>query len=49
MLASLKQQYLELLSDIGFTDAGIKLRNIQRAAREFGGDGVLNVTGQDVS
>ena len=48
MLASLKQQYVELLSDIGFTQAGLRLRNVQRAARENGTDGIVEATGSEV-
>lgn len=47
MLASLKQQYVELLSDIGFIESGIRLRDVERAARG-GSDGVADVTGIEV-
>ncbi|KAH9519541.1 ATPdependent RNA helicase [Bulinus truncatus] len=48
MLASLKQQYVELLSDIGFIHAGIKLRDVERAARGRS-DGVAEVTGPEAN
>jgi ATP-dependent RNA helicase DHX57 len=48
MLASLKQQYVELLSDIGFTKSGVHLRDVQRAARSAGTDGILECTGEEV-
>ncbi|CAG5133525.1 unnamed protein product, partial [Candidula unifasciata] len=44
MLASLKQQYVELLSDIGFIQSGIQQKDLERAARG-GSDGVANATG----
>ena len=48
MLASIKQQFVELLSDIGFVQEGISSRDVERAARG-GGDGVAKVTGEEVS
>lgn len=39
---------MELLSDIGFTQAGLRLRGIQRAARENGTDGIVEATGPEV-
>lgn len=48
MLSTLKQQYVELLSDIGFThQANLRLRMLQRAARTSGGDGVVETTGPE--
>ncbi|KAI8788572.1 ATP-dependent RNA helicase DHX57 [Biomphalaria glabrata] len=44
MLASLKQQYVELLSDIGFIQQDIQLQDVERAARG-GTDGVAQITG----
>ncbi|XP_061172560.1 putative ATP-dependent RNA helicase DHX57 [Saccostrea echinata] len=44
MLASMKQQFVELLSDIGFVKEGIVVRDVERAARG-GSDGVVDVTG----
>ncbi|KAK7487044.1 hypothetical protein BaRGS_00021714, partial [Batillaria attramentaria] len=50
MLANLKQQYVELLSDIGFTHKpNLRLRMLQRAARETGGDGVVEATGPEAN
>ncbi|XP_070180183.1 putative ATP-dependent RNA helicase DHX57 [Littorina saxatilis] len=49
MLASLKQQYVELLSDIGFTKQGLRLRTVQRAARESWTDGIVEATGADAN
>lgn len=48
MLASLKQQYVELLSDIGFIQSGIRQKDVERAARG-GLDGVADTTGIEVS
>lgn len=48
MLSSMKQQFVELLSDIGFIKEGISAKDVERAARE-GGDGVAKVTGEEVS
>ena len=47
MLANMKQQFVELLSDIGFVQEGISVRDVERAGRD-GGDGVLAVTGSEV-
>lgn len=47
MLASMKQQFVELLSDIGFVKEGIVVRDVERAARG-GSDGVVDVTGIEV-
>ncbi|XP_076442712.1 putative ATP-dependent RNA helicase DHX57 [Babylonia areolata] len=49
MLASLKQQYVELLSDIGFTKEGLRLRRIQRLAHSTGTDGIVEATGQEAN
>ena len=49
MLASLKQQYVELLSDIGFTTPGLRLRTVQRTARDYGSDGIVEATGPDAN
>jgi ATP-dependent RNA helicase DHX57 len=43
----MKQQFVELLSDIGFVKEGISSRDVERAARD-GGDGVIEATGQEV-
>ncbi|WAR00710.1 DHX57-like protein [Mya arenaria] len=48
MLASMKQQFVELLSDIGFVKEGIVARDVERAARG-GGDGVAAVTGLEAN
>ena len=47
MLSSMKQQFVELLSDIGFVKEGIVARDVERAARSVG-DGVAFVTGDEV-
>ena len=47
MLSSLKQQFVELISDIGFVREGITLRDVERVARD-GTDGVINATGSEV-
>ncbi|RUS71410.1 hypothetical protein EGW08_020831 [Elysia chlorotica] len=49
MLASLKQQYVELLSDIGFIQSGIRLREVERAGKIYGTDGVAEVTGLEAN
>ena len=49
MLASLKQQYVELLSDIGFIQSGIRLRDVERAGKIYASDGVAEITGLEVS
>ena len=48
MVASLKCQYAELLSDIGFIKADLTARKIGRLAPRTG-DGVLVATGEEVS
>ncbi|KAK3093635.1 hypothetical protein FSP39_018307, partial [Pinctada imbricata] len=48
MLASMKQQFVELLSDIGFVKEGIVVRDVERAARD-GSDGVIQVTGNEAN
>ena len=48
MLASMKQQFVELLSDIGFVRSGLGSRDVERAARSGGGDGVATATGVEV-
>ncbi|GFO15860.1 ATP-dependent RNA helicase dhx36 [Plakobranchus ocellatus] len=48
MLASLKQQYVELLSDIGFIRSGIRLRDVERAGKH-GSDGVAEITGLEAN
>lgn len=47
MIASLKCQYAELLSDIGFIKADLTARKIGRLAPRTG-DGVLAATGEEV-
>ena len=47
MIASLKCQYAELLSDIGFIKADLTTRQIGRLAPRTG-DGVLAATGDEV-
>ena len=44
MLVSMKHQYLELLSSIGFGPRGINMRGLNRMARN-GGDAVVTATG----
>ena len=46
MLVSMKHQYLEQLSSIGFGPKGINMRTLSRMAKN-GGDGVLAATGPD--
>ncbi|CAC5361083.1 DHX57 [Mytilus coruscus] len=48
MLVSLKQQFVELLSDIGFVREGITFRDVERAAR-YGSDGVIELTGEEAN
>lgn len=48
MLSSMKQQFVELLSDIGFVKEGIISRDVERAARS-GEDGVTAVTGEEAN
>lgn len=45
-MASLKRQFTELLSDIGFVKEGLRARDIEKRAQ--GGDGVLDATGEEV-
>ncbi|ELT89229.1 hypothetical protein CAPTEDRAFT_101871 [Capitella teleta] len=47
MLATMKHQFTELLSDIGFIREGILCRDLERKFR--GSDGVLAVTGQEAN
>ena len=46
-MASLKRQFTELLSDIGFVKEGLRARDIERRA-QGGGDGILEATGEEV-
>ncbi|GAA6065157.1 putative ATP-dependent RNA helicase DHX57, partial [Tachysurus ichikawai] len=46
-IASMKRQFAELLSDIGFVKEGLKVRNIERMSSK-GTDGVLEATGYEV-
>ena len=48
MLVSLKQQFVELLSDIGFVKEGLTYKDVERAARSAGSDGVIELTGEEV-
>ncbi|XP_060595012.1 putative ATP-dependent RNA helicase DHX57 [Ruditapes philippinarum] len=48
MLSSMKQQFVELLSDIGFVKEGISSRDVERAARN-GEDGVITLTGPEAN
>lgn len=48
MLASMKQQFVELLSDIGFIKEGITVKDVERQAVN-GSDGVIDVTGAEVN
>ena len=43
----MKQQFVELLSDIGFVKEGIVAKDVERAARS-GGDGIATITGEEV-
>lgn len=47
-MASLKRQFTELLSDIGFVKEGLKARDIERRLSQ-GGDGVLDATGEEAN
>ncbi len=47
MLASMKRQFVELLSDIGFAREGLTVRSLERLSRG-GGDGVREATGAEV-
>lgn len=46
-IASLKRQFTELLSDIGFVKEGLRARDIEKRWSQ-GGDGVLDATGEEV-
>nr|XP_044993371.1 putative ATP-dependent RNA helicase DHX57 isoform X2 [Jaculus jaculus] len=46
-MASLKRQFTELLSDIGFVKEGLRARDIEKWAQ--GGDGVLDATGEEAN
>ena len=48
MIASLKCQYAELLSDIGFIKGDLTSRKVERMAAKTG-DGVFTATGKEVS
>lgn len=47
-IASLKRQFAELLSDIGFIKQGLRARVIERMG-SHGSDGVLEATGPKVT
>ncbi|OXB68346.1 hypothetical protein ASZ78_015286 [Callipepla squamata] len=47
-IASLKRQFTELLSDIGFVKEGLRARDIERKWSQ-GGDGVLDATGEEAN
>uniref|UniRef100_A0A8C2SXM1 Putative ATP-dependent RNA helicase DHX57 n=1 Tax=Coturnix japonica TaxID=93934 RepID=A0A8C2SXM1_COTJA len=47
-IASLKRQFTELLSDIGFVKEGLRARDIERKWSQAG-DGVLDATGEEVT
>lgn len=47
-IASLKRQFAELLSDIGFIKEGLRARIIERTCSK-GSDGVLEATGPEVT
>lgn len=47
-IASLKRQFAELLSDIGFIKEGLRARIIERTSSK-GTDGVLEATGREVT
>ncbi|XP_061481562.1 putative ATP-dependent RNA helicase DHX57 [Rhineura floridana] len=47
-MASLKRQFTELLSDIGFVKEGLRARDIERRWSQ-GGDGVLEATGEEAN
>ncbi|KFP26249.1 Putative ATP-dependent RNA helicase DHX57, partial [Colius striatus] len=46
-IASLKRQFTELLSDIGFVKEGLRARDMEKWAQ--GGDGVLDATGEEAN
>ncbi|XP_060104599.1 putative ATP-dependent RNA helicase DHX57 isoform X2 [Heteronotia binoei] len=47
-MASLKRQFTELLSDIGFVKEGLRAKDIERKWSQ-GGDGVLYATGEEAN
>lgn len=47
-MASLKRQFTELLSDIGFVKEGLRAKDMERRWSQ-GGDGVLEATGEEVT
>ncbi|XP_062427610.1 putative ATP-dependent RNA helicase DHX57 [Rhea pennata] len=47
-IASLKRQFTELLSDIGFVKEGLRARDIEKKCCQ-GGDGVLESTGEEAN
>lgn len=47
-IASLKRQFAELLSDIGFIKEGLRARVVERMCSK-GTDGVLEATGPEVT
>ncbi|XP_028917678.1 putative ATP-dependent RNA helicase DHX57 isoform X2 [Ornithorhynchus anatinus] len=47
-IASLKRQFTELLSDIGFVKEGLRAREIEKRWAQ-GGDGVLDATGEEAN
>ncbi|XP_060610498.2 putative ATP-dependent RNA helicase DHX57 [Anolis sagrei] len=47
-MASLKRQFTELLSDIGFVKEGLRARDIERRWSQ-GGDGILEATGEEAN
>ena len=49
MLASMKRQFTELLSDIGFVQEGLTVRHLERMARGKSGDGIAAATGHEVT
>ncbi|XP_066172783.1 putative ATP-dependent RNA helicase DHX57 isoform X2 [Sylvia atricapilla] len=46
-IASLKRQFAELLSDIGFVKEGLRARDMEKWSQ--GGDGVLDATGEEAN
>nr|XP_056709065.1 putative ATP-dependent RNA helicase DHX57 [Euleptes europaea] len=47
-MASLKRQFTELLSDIGFVKEGLRAKDIERKW-SHGGDGILDATGEEAN
>ena len=47
MLGSMKRQFTELLSDIGFVREGLTVRKLERMTRD-GNDGVIAASGPEV-